>query len=59
MQERAGPRCSTTVLAYAAGADHSLRDPCRDLLGAVGEGLVADIAHVVPDAAGVAALLEA
>lgn len=30
----------TTVLVYAVGADHSLRDPCRDLLRAVAEGLV-------------------
>ena len=28
----------TTVLVYAKGADHPLRDPCRDLLGAVAEG---------------------
>lgn len=30
----------TTVLVYAVGADHSLRDPCRDLMRAVADGLV-------------------
>jgi len=28
----------TTVLVYAKGADHPLRDPCRELVRAVGEG---------------------
>lgn len=28
----------TTVLVYAVGADHSLRDPCRELIGAVAAG---------------------
>jgi predicted nucleic acid-binding protein len=28
----------TTVLAYAVGIDHSLREPCRRLLAAHGEG---------------------
>ena len=30
----------TTVLVYAKGADHPLRDPCRDLIAAVAEGRV-------------------
>jgi predicted nucleic acid-binding protein len=30
----------TTVLVYAIGADHPLRDPCRRLVAAVGEGRV-------------------
>jgi predicted nucleic acid-binding protein len=30
----------TTVLVYAAGADHALRDPCRALIRAVIEGRV-------------------
>lgn len=29
----------TTILVYAVGAEHALRDPCRDLLSAVVEGL--------------------
>lgn len=28
----------TTVLVYAKGADHPLRDPCRDLIAAVADG---------------------
>lgn len=28
----------TTVLVYAKGADHSLRDPCRDLIDAIAAG---------------------
>lgn len=28
----------TTVLVYAKGADHPLRAPCRELVGAVGDG---------------------
>ena len=28
----------TTVLVYAVGADHALRDPCRELVAAVGDG---------------------
>ncbi|WP_094289330.1 type II toxin-antitoxin system VapC family toxin [Mycobacterium lehmannii] len=28
----------TTVLVYAKGADHPLRDPCRELIGAIGDG---------------------
>lgn len=27
----------TTVLAYAKGVDHPLRDPCRELIAAIGE----------------------
>jgi uncharacterized protein len=27
----------TTVLVYAKGADHPLRDPCRELIGAIAE----------------------
>jgi predicted nucleic acid-binding protein len=30
----------TTVLAYAVGDDHALREPCRRILTAHGEGLV-------------------
>jgi predicted nucleic acid-binding protein len=30
----------TTVLVYAAGAEHALRDPCRALIRAVTEGRV-------------------
>ena len=45
----------TTVLVYAKGADHPLRGPCRDLLGALAEGelvatttveVVQEFAHV-------------
>lgn len=28
----------TTVLVYAVGADHELRDPCRELIAAVSRG---------------------
>jgi len=28
----------TTVLVYAVGADHLLREPCRDLIGAISRG---------------------
>jgi uncharacterized protein len=28
----------TTVLVYAKGSDHPLRDPCRELIGAIAEG---------------------
>jgi predicted nucleic acid-binding protein len=28
----------TTVLVYAVGADHPLRQPCRDLVSAIAEG---------------------
>jgi predicted nucleic acid-binding protein len=28
----------TTVLVYAKGADHPLRDPCRELIAAIGSG---------------------
>ncbi|MEJ7797757.1 MAG: type II toxin-antitoxin system VapC family toxin [Solirubrobacteraceae bacterium] len=31
----------TTVLVYAVGADHPLRDPCRELIGAVANGRIA------------------
>ncbi len=31
----------TTVLVYAVGADHPLRDPCRDLIGAIATGQIA------------------
>ena len=30
----------TTVLVYAKGQDHPLRDPCRDLIAAVADGSV-------------------
>ncbi len=30
----------TTVLIYAVGADHALRDPCRALIGAIADGRV-------------------
>ena len=30
----------TTILAYAAGGEHPLREPCRRLLSAVAEGTV-------------------
>ena len=30
----------TTVLVYATGADHRLREPCRRLVSAVAEGLI-------------------
>ena len=30
----------TTVLLYAVGGEHALRDPCRAILSAVAEGLV-------------------
>ena len=30
----------TTVLVYAKGADHPLRDPCRDLIDAVADGTI-------------------
>jgi predicted nucleic acid-binding protein len=29
-----------TVLVYAVGADHPLRDPCRDLIGAIATGRI-------------------
>lgn len=28
----------TTVLVYAVGTDHALRDPCRELIGAIADG---------------------
>lgn len=28
----------TTVLVYALGSEHPLREPCRDLIGAISEG---------------------
>ena len=28
----------TTVLVYAKGAEHPLRDPCRQLVAAIAEG---------------------
>lgn len=31
----------TTVLVYAVGTEHPLRDPCRDFVRLVGEGVVA------------------
>lgn len=31
----------TTVLVYAKGADHPLRDPCRELIAAIADGHVA------------------
>lgn len=31
----------TTVLVYAVGADHALREPCRALMAAIGEGRIA------------------
>lgn len=30
----------TTILVYAKGADHPLRDPCRRLIAAIEEGRV-------------------
>lgn len=30
----------TTVLVYAKGADHPLRDPCRELIAAIADGRV-------------------
>lgn len=30
----------TTVLIYAVGADHPLRDPCRDIVAAVADGRI-------------------
>lgn len=30
----------TTVLVYAKGAEHSLRDPCRELIAAIAAGAV-------------------
>lgn len=30
----------TTILVYAAGADHPLRDPCRAVIDAVGRGAI-------------------
>lgn len=59
----------TTVLVYAKGADHQLRDPCRRLIAAVAEGsiratttveVIQEFAHVrarrqgSPEAAGLA-----
>lgn len=31
----------TTVLVYAVGAEHPLRDPCRELIGVIAEGRMA------------------
>lgn len=31
----------TTVLLYAVGTDHPLRDPCRSIIAAVGDGRLA------------------
>ena len=31
----------TSVLVYAVGAEHPLREPCRALVAAIGDGLVA------------------
>ncbi len=31
----------TTVLVYAVGADHPLREPCRAVISAVGDGRIA------------------
>jgi uncharacterized protein len=45
----------TTVLMYAVGADHSLRQPCRDIVAAIADGglsatttveVVQEFAHV-------------
>jgi uncharacterized protein len=30
----------TTVLVYAVGADHPLREPCRQLIGAIAGGMI-------------------
>jgi uncharacterized protein len=30
----------TTVLVYAKGADHPLRDPCRELIAAIADGKI-------------------
>lgn len=53
----------TTVLVYAKGSDHPLRDPCRDLIGAVVSGrlrattsteVIQEFAHVRAKRRGVA-----
>lgn len=31
----------TTILVYAVGADHPLREPCRQIVSAIGDGRVA------------------
>lgn len=36
----------TTVLLYAVGSEHSLREPCRDLVAAIGEGMLRATATV-------------
>jgi predicted nucleic acid-binding protein len=36
----------TTILVYAVGDDHRLREPCRTLIGAIGEGRIAATATV-------------
>lgn len=36
----------TTVLVYAVGADHPLREPCRNLLARVGDGSLAAVTTV-------------
>ena len=36
----------TTVLIYAKGADHPLRDPCRDLVGGIASGRVEAVTTV-------------
>lgn len=58
----------TTVLVCAKGADHPLRDPCRDLIAAATDATAlvsADLAfsnaqiirHVFPDLGGIRGLL--
>ena len=41
----------TTILAYAAGADHPLRDPCRRILEAVSRGALVAVTttHVIEE----------
>ena len=41
----------TTILAYAAGADHPLRDPCRRILEAASRGslLAVTTTHVIEE----------
>ncbi|HEY1538248.1 MAG TPA: PIN domain-containing protein [Solirubrobacteraceae bacterium] len=36
----------TTVLVYAVGMEHPLRDPCRDLIGMIASGRVSAITTV-------------
>ena len=40
-EDAAGDRRCTTVLVYAKGADHPLREPCRQLIAAIEVGRLA------------------